>query len=123
MNEYNYRCLINWMCEEYKVTEPAKMLIAHMLCLRPNREYLLDKYPTIERDIQQCVKILELCPQFRDRLNEMRAYSPYWEALIQEWEWLSILSKQERWVELNDFITKTNNETLMSSGAKDDLPK
>lgn len=42
-------------------------------------------YPNRLDDFTRCVLLLDLIPEWRERLREMRAYSPGWAGLIARW--------------------------------------
>lgn len=42
-------------------------------------------YPRDPSDLNRCIKLLDLYPEWRDRLGEVATLSPYWAALIERW--------------------------------------
>lgn len=51
-------------------------------------------YPHDVSDFGRCYRLLELIPEYRKRLWEMRGVNPEWTALIEHWEELEAL-----WIE------------------------
>lgn len=45
-----------------------------------------DTHPRDPSDFDRCVKLLNLCPEWRSRMSEMREVSPKWAALVEEWD-------------------------------------
>lgn len=42
-------------------------------------------YPSDDGDFSRCYKLFNLYPEWRARLEEMSAVSPYWAALVKIW--------------------------------------
>lgn len=51
-------------------------------------------YPHDPADFGRCYRLLELVPQYRNRLDEMRV-SPVWDALVNHWDELERLYIEE----------------------------
>lgn len=48
-------------------------------------------YPSDGGDLGRCLRLLELIPEWKPRLKEMAAVSPYWAALVANWDELARL--------------------------------
>jgi hypothetical protein len=52
-------------------------------------------HPRDGADLGRCVRLLEAIPEWRVRLGEMASVSPYWAALVPEWDRLAEILAQE----------------------------
>lgn len=59
----------------------SKAIWATMMGVKGEREY-----PSDPSDIGRCFRLLEAMPEWKARLGEMRAVSPYWAALVERWQ-------------------------------------
>lgn len=48
-------------------------------------------HPHDPSDLGRCIRLLELFPEYRARLNEMRFVSPVWAQLVDHWDELETL--------------------------------
>jgi hypothetical protein len=67
----------------------SKTLCAMMLGETPRYR----DHPHDGDDLGRCLRLLELIPEWKPRLPEMAAVSPYWAALVENWADLERLSK------------------------------
>lgn len=58
------------------------------LCKRPS-------HPHDPADFHRCVKLLEAVPEYRARLHEMRLVSLVWNLLVEHWDALETLFREE----------------------------
>lgn len=50
-----------------------------------------DHYPRDVSDFGRCYRLLNIVPEWRERVQEMADYGPYWSALAHAWSELSAL--------------------------------
>lgn len=48
-------------------------------------------YPNDLADFNRCLLLLEIMPEWRERMHEMKAHGPFWSALADVWEELTHL--------------------------------
>lgn len=53
-------------------------------------------HPMDPSDFRRCYRLLQIFPEWRDRIGEMAAVSPEWAALVSEWDELERLYEEER---------------------------
>ncbi|MCJ7616533.1 MAG: hypothetical protein MUO43_08360, partial [Desulfobacterales bacterium] len=51
-------------------------------------------HPHDPSDFNRCVKLLNAVPEYRTRMDEMRAVSPQWDQLVEHWAELEELLKE-----------------------------
>lgn len=54
-----------------------------------------DDHPHDPDDLGRCIRLLELMPEYRIRLREMRGVSPMWRNLVDQWDELVRLYHEE----------------------------
>lgn len=69
----------------------SKAIWAVMMGEKPGRF----AYPSDGADLGRCIRLLDMIPEWRDRLGEMAAVSAYWAALVPEWPRLEALHAQD----------------------------
>lgn len=74
-----YRRLIEWALGD-STGMSAKCIARHMVGLPTD-----GSYPHDGGDFGRCEKLLDACPEFRERLPEMAKVNPYWAALVPRW--------------------------------------
>ena len=57
-------------------------------------------------DFRRCYLLLEAVPEWKDKLVIMKSVSPIWSNLIDNWQDLTSLYKQEKFKEISDLINK-----------------
>jgi hypothetical protein len=55
----------------------------------------LSRHPCDPADLRRCILLVEMVPIYRERLGEMAPTSPVWAALIEHWDELTTLLRQE----------------------------
>lgn len=55
-------------------------------------------YPSDGDDLGRCLRLLDLMPEWKPRMVEMTAVSPYWAALVKHWDELAARHAQNRQV-------------------------
>jgi len=75
-------------------------------------------HPVYADDLRRCRLLLDQCPDFMMRLNEMREVSPVWERIIDNWERLCALLDQEApsWRENAVWSCPKTNELMRELG-------
>ena len=58
-------------------------------------EVLPDSHPRDPADLGRCLRLLNLMPQYRPRLGEMREVSQVWANLVDNWDELEALYYEE----------------------------
>lgn len=69
----------------------SKTLWAVMMGERPDRH----AYPSDGSDLGRCMRLLDLIPEWRQRMSKMAEVSEYWAALVAEWPKLEALHKTD----------------------------
>ena len=69
----------------------SKAIWAVMMGAKPRPH----SYPSDGADLGRCMRLLELIPEWKPRMVEMQAVSPYWKALVPEWDRLVGILKAE----------------------------
>lgn len=64
---------------------------AVMMGVKPNRH----SHPSDGGDLGRCVRLFEAVPEWKPRLSEMAPLSPYWAALVPEWDRLAAILAKE----------------------------
>jgi hypothetical protein len=59
------------------------------------KAYETTVHPLDSGDFYRCYKLLEAIPEFREHLPIMRKVSPYWEVLVDHWDELESLLKED----------------------------
>lgn len=67
----------------------SKVIWDVMMGQQPERS----AYPMDGDDLGRCLRLLELIPEWKPRMPEMAAVSPYWAALVKDWADLDRLAK------------------------------
>ena len=49
------------------------------------------EYPSDGDDLGRCLRLLDLIPEWKDRLKLMAGLSEYWHALVEHWDELAAL--------------------------------
>lgn len=62
--------------------ESSKAMLKVMLGERPKTSFC---YPHDNSDLGRCIGLLDAVPEYRERLDEMKAIGPEWKALIEHW--------------------------------------
>lgn len=52
-------------------------------------------YPLDPADLGRCIRLLDRFPEWRPRLSEMRVHGPAWSALVDHWDELEALYREE----------------------------
>jgi len=52
-------------------------------------------HPCDPDDFKRCHYLLEMVPEFRERLDELKIISPVWSNLVDNWDALTILLKEQ----------------------------
>lgn len=60
----------------------SKCIAATML----GHKSMYGDHPSDPADFRRCLKLINIAPGIRDRLDEMRNISRYWNALIERWD-------------------------------------
>jgi hypothetical protein len=63
-------------------------IMAVMTGNKPESRY---DYPSDGGDLGRCLRLLDLIPEWKPRMSEMRAISPQWSALVDHWHELAEL--------------------------------
>lgn len=66
----------------------SKALLSVMLGERPKTSFC---YPHDGGDLGRCICLLQAVPEYRGRLDEMKAIGPEWAALVDHWPELEFL--------------------------------
>jgi len=61
-------------------------IMAVMTGNKPESRYY---YPVDGGDLGRCLRLLDLIPEWKPRMGEMRAICPQWAALVDHWDELS----------------------------------
>ena len=61
-------------------------ILAVMTGIKPASRY---DYPVDGSDLGRCLRLLDLIPEWKPRMGEMRAVSPQWSALVDNWDGLA----------------------------------
>jgi hypothetical protein len=64
----------------------SKAIMAVMTGNKPESRH---DYPSDGSDLGRCLRLLDLIPEWKPRMGEMRAISPQWAALVDHWDELS----------------------------------
>lgn len=64
----------------------SRAIVEQMLNPKPG-SYL--NHPRDYGDFDRCIKLLELLPEFAERIDEMSAVSPEWAAIVAHWDYLT----------------------------------
>lgn len=52
-------------------------------------------HPSDPSDFRRCEMLLRAVPEFRERLDEMKAVSPVWQKLVERWQEIVTLMESE----------------------------
>jgi len=63
-------------------------IMAVMTGNKPESRY---DYPVDGSDLGRCLRLLDLIPEWKPRMGEMRAICPQWAALVDHWDELSAM--------------------------------
>lgn len=55
----------------------------------------LTNHPHDPSDFRRCLQLLEQCPEFEPNLDQLKALSPVWARMIENWSKMRDLYKQE----------------------------
>jgi hypothetical protein len=70
----------------------SKAILAVMTGNKPQSRY---DYPSDGGDLGRCLRLLDLIPEWKPRIGEMRAVSPQWAALVDHWDDLAQLHAKD----------------------------
>jgi hypothetical protein len=78
-------------------------------------------HPSDGGDFGRCYRLLEAIPEYKTRMAEMKCVSPEWSVLVDHWEELTELYRQDgkmyqRMSELLDTCRKRGNVVKMGNG-------
>ncbi|HHG5326056.1 TPA: hypothetical protein ACPWPG_001448 [Pseudomonas aeruginosa] len=76
-----------------QVGASSRAIHDHMLGLTPKRGYY--DHPHDPDDLNRCLLLLDLIPEWKPRMREMAQHSPEWAALASSWERLTDLFLSE----------------------------
>lgn len=76
-------------------------------------------YPSDGGDLGRCLRLLEAVPEWKARLPEMSAVSPYWEALVKHWDELAALHAKDDQRGRHDAVYARMKQILDPIEAKD----
>lgn len=83
-----------WLaCDE---TGASSQVMSSRLTGRPFRHRRDTEYPHDPGDFGRCVGFLDAVPEAREKLTTMRDVSPQWAALIDNWQELESLYREEQ---------------------------
>lgn len=88
----------------------SKALWAQMQGTKGSREH-----PGDPGDIGRCFRLLELIPEWKPRLSEMKAVSPYWAALVDKWDEIRTLMDAESGIDWSKSLEAKKTYKLMRS--------
>lgn len=101
--------------------ESSRAMLGLMLGVRPRTSFC---YPHDGGDLGRCIGLLDAVPEYRERLDEMKAIGPEWAALIEHWPELEARWRRQdaelydRMKQLLDPIEKKNRNIIkMGKGA------
>ena len=63
----------------------SEAILDHMLGMAAPGGDLASRYPRDVADWGRCYRLLELLPEWRERIGEMSRHGPYWTALVSRW--------------------------------------
>lgn len=66
----------------------SKAILAVMTGNNPDSRY---SYPSDGSDLGRCLRLLDLIPEWKPRMHEMRAICPQWAALVDHWDELAAM--------------------------------
>jgi hypothetical protein len=87
-------------------------------------------HPSDPSDFKRCLKLVNLIPEIRSRLNELRSLSIEWNALVEHWkevedcfmsevaEWLTVEYSQKRASKTFNLMDKIYAAARKEEGAK-----
>lgn len=75
-----------WM-RDGEVGMSSRAIHDHMLGLTPKNGYF--DYPLDPDDLNRCIKLLELIPEWKPRMGEMACHGKDWAGLARHWEEIS----------------------------------
>lgn len=75
--------ILNWLANG-EVGMSSKTIAYKMAGIVYNDSY--GAHPLDPSDFKRCLKLVNMIPEIRPRLDEMRAVSKYWNALIENWD-------------------------------------
>lgn len=71
----------------------SKMIWAHMLNVTCKPPWW--RYPSDPADLGRCLRLLELVPEWKQRIKEMAEHGPTWAALVAHWDELEQSMRDE----------------------------
>jgi len=71
-----------------------------------SRHHFSGTHPHDPSDFYRCHKLLELIPEWREELPKMREVSPAWAALVDNWDMLTDMLKEQIAGKKNDMYEK-----------------
>lgn len=82
--------LLEWMASDY--TGASSVTIAHVLSDVPQSTFCHGSTPSDSADFGRCVKLLEIFPEWYDRLPEVAAAYPKsgWGPIVAQWDELAL---------------------------------
>ena len=75
--------ILNWLANG-ETGESSKAIAFKMAGVEKN--YKWGSHPSDPGDFKRCLKLINLIPEIRPRLDEMRSVSVCWNALIEHWK-------------------------------------
>lgn len=72
----------------------SKAIVAQLSNIVLESPFSMD-HPHDPADLGRCIRLLEAIPEFRERLDEMKQVSLIWAALVDHWDELETLYKEE----------------------------
>lgn len=88
-----YQRAINWIVGD-DTGLSSEAIWAHMMCAS-EEEHRRSNYPSDPADLGRCLRLLELIPEWRGRIQEMRIYSPGWAGLCERWDDIVAMMDEE----------------------------
>lgn len=82
----------------------------HMLGIARPRKH---SHPRDGGDLGRCLRLLELIPEWKSRINEMAEHGPYWAALAARWDELEVSLSEEAGSQFERFAKSPKTYNLM----------
>lgn len=67
-------------------------------------------YPLDAGDFGRCLRLLDQFPEWRSRLDELRALGPVWERIVENWGYLEDLYQAEAFRSFSQFMSGLRKE-------------
>lgn len=83
-NEEQKTIALNWLFGD-DTGLSSRAICSHMLGL----DFSSGSYPSDPSDLGRCLRLLQLIPDWKARINEMSIYGTGWSGLVKKWEQIS----------------------------------